>query len=369
MRIAFIVNRYPPQVGGVEFHVHSLAHELSRQGHRVWVLNVAPQAAYRAEGAVQVLTGATSLQVAEVIDLPRLGSTTRIAQFLKAHQVELVSTHTRFFPMSLVGSRAARRAGIPVLHTEHGSGFVSAGSPLVSLGSRCVDLTVGRYVLSHAAKVLGVSPAATDFARRLGAPDPEVFYNAITPSSREAPPPDRPAHLVFVGRLVPGKGWDTFLQAVATLRSRGAAVQAQVLGDGPQLERARARAQQLGLDGLVRLRGRVTPEEVRTALAGATLVNPTVLAEGFQTTLLEALAERGRVVTFDVPGAEVLRQSGAPVAVCASPSVEHLVEALERLLADPPPTAPESLMRRWTWPVRAQEFVQAAQQCLAGHGG
>lgn len=365
MRIAFVVNRYPPQVGGVELHVRNLGRELAALGHQVWVLTVAESGSERLDGEVRVLTGASSGSVAEIITFPKAGTTRRVAGFLREHRVDLVSTHTRFFPMSLVGVRAARKAGVPVVHTEHGSDFVAAQSPLVWLGSRGVDLSAGRYVLRHADRVLGVSPQAAAFASRLGGVKAEVFYNAITPPDPQLSRLDRPTRLVFVGRMVAGKGWDTFLEAVAALRAQGLELDAQMLGDGPQLDLASAKVNELGLAGVVKMLGRVSPQQVRSALAGATLVNPTVLSEGFQTTLLEAVAESGRVVTFEVPGARLLQEQGAPVAVCPRRSTESLVETLSGFLQAPPAPAGEELVAPWTWPVRARQYEQIALDALS----
>lgn len=364
MRIAIVTNTYPPRLGGLENHIEHLSYNLVEQGHQVWVLTIAPTRESRNDDGVEVLTGRSHLPIAEVISFPSLGATRHIAAFLRTHDVELVSTHTRFFPMSLVGLRAAIKAGIPAIHTEHGSGFVASGSPVIMVGSRVVDVTMGRYVLRHATKVLAVSPQAAAFAARLGGVEAQVFYNAITPPLPDVVRVDRPGHLVFVGRVVPGKGWDSFLAAVAALRDRGLDVDGELLGDGAQLPAARRMATSLGLDGVVDIRGRVDPEEVRVSLAGSTLVNPTVLAEGFQTTLLETIAEQGRVVTFDVPGAQLLRESGAPVFVCAERSTESLVESLGRMLADPLPVAGEEILAPWLWPVRAREYVDIAQQVL-----
>lgn len=365
MKLAVITNTYPPRTGGVEFHAQNLAQELSAQGHSVYVLTIAPEGpSTRQEGGVQVLTGRCHLPVAEVISFPSLGTARRLGSFLRAEGVEVVSTHTRFFPMSLVGLQAARRAGVPLIHTEHGSGFVASSSPVIAAGSRTVDLTWGRYVLRGAQRVLAVSPQSAAFVKRLSGVEAEVFYNAITAPLPGRKHRDRPNHLVFVGRVVDGKGWDTFLEAVAALRRSGLEVDGELLGDGADLPQARRRAEELGLADLVEIPGRVTPTEVRERLDGATLVNPTVLSEGFQTTLLEAVAEGGRVVTFEVPGAQLLRDSGMPVAICPQRSTDALVSTLQAFLAAPPaPAAPETITP-WTWPVRARQYSQIVQEVL-----
>lgn len=364
MRIAVVTNRYVPRIGGVELHTYHLAQALAERGHEVEVITIADDPGVRRDGEVEVLTGRAHLPVADVITFPSVGTTAQLAAHLRRHRIDVVSTHTRFFPMSLVGLRAAHRVGIPVIHTEHGSDFVRSDSPVVSLGSRAVDLTVGRYVVSHADRVLGVSPNAAAFARRLGARQPEVFYNAITPPDRSVEVTDRPSHLVFVGRLVPGKGWEAFLHTVAHLREAGHVVTGEVIGDGPDAKDAHRLVEDLGLGQVVSLAGRISPQEVREHLRGATLVNPTVLSEGFQTTLLEAVAERGRVVTFPVPGAEELRGEGQPVVVTADRCLDDLVAATAAMLAAPLPLASPELIDRWTWPGRAAQFEAIARDVL-----
>ncbi|RRD23656.1 glycosyltransferase family 4 protein [Actinomyces bowdenii] len=367
MKLAIITNTYPPRTGGLEFHVQHLAQGMAEQGHSVHVLTVSQEGpGRRRDGSVAVLTGRSRLPVADVISFPSPGTTRRIADYLAAEGIEVVSTHTRFFPMSLVGLQAARRAGIPVIHTEHGSGFVASASPVIAAGSRTVDLTWGRHVLRRADRVLAVSPQAADFVTRLSGVEAEVFYNAITPPVGTGRHSDRPSRLVFVGRVVDGKGWDAFLEALAALRRSGLEVDGELLGDGADLALARRRASELGLDGVVDIPGRVPAAQVRKRLDGATLVNPTVLSEGFQTTLLEAIAEGGRVVTFEVPGARLLRDSGAPVMICAQRTTASLVATLRGLLADPPAPAAPELITPWTWPVRARQYSRIAQEILDG---
>ncbi|VEG75859.1 glycosyltransferase family 4 protein [Actinomyces slackii] len=369
MRLAFISNTYPPRSGGLEQHIQNLARGLAEQGHTIYVLTISDEPGRRMDGQVRVLTGRCHLPIADVISYPGLGTTGRLAAFLRAEGIQAVSTHTRFFPMSLIGLRAARRAGLPTIHTEHGSGFVASGSPLIAIGSRAVDLTAGRYVLRAADRVLAVSPQAAQFVERLSGARAEVFYNAITPPRPGADHLDRPHHLVFVGRVVAGKGWDTFLEAMAALRRSGVEVDGELLGDGADLGAARRRAGELGLSGVVSIPGRVSPDQVRASLDGATLVNPTVLSEGFQTTLLETIAEGGRVVTFDVPGAQLLADSGAPVVICRRHSPAALAESIRALIAAPPAAADPELIAPWTWPVRTGQYARIVQEVLAGRAG
>lgn len=358
MRIAFVVNNYPPHLGGLEQHVENLAQQLTESGHEVTVLTIGSPTGQRLDGKVRVITGHARFPVADVISFPSWGTRRKLTKFLRDERFDAVSVHTRFFPMSFIGVRAARAAGLPVVHTEHGSGFVASNSFIITQASRLFDLTLGRYVLKHADRVLGVSEEAAAFAKKLGGRETEVFYNAIPYLEPQTNVQDRPEHLVFVGRMVSGKGWDDFLKAISELRTMGHQVDGEMLGDGAALPAAEALARELGLADVVAIRGRVSAQQVRSSLSGATLVNPTVLSEGFQTTLLEAIAEKGRVVTYQVPGSILLRDTGMPVAITPKKTAMSLVETLDRYLSNPMPLVSPEAIQAWTWPHRALEYAE-----------
>ncbi|MCP2637521.1 glycosyltransferase family 4 protein [Microbacterium sp. HD4P20] len=358
MRIAFIVNNFPPRTGGVELHVQALAHQLAELGHTPIVITLDRERQQGYDGDVRVLSLREHLRVADTLGFPAIGSRRVLTRFLRAERIDVVSVHTRFFPMSFVGLRAARAAGVPVVHTEHGSDHVASDSAVIRIASRLVDETVGRWVLRHADRVLGVSEAVTAFVQRLARVDAQVFYNAIdAPASAPSTHTQDTRRIVFVGRLVPGKGWDAFLDVVAQLRTEGVSISGDVIGDGPEMAAVLARVQTLGLEAIVRVHGRLSQNEVRRLLRGATLVNPTTLSEGFQTTLLEAAAEGARVVTYAVPGADVLRGQGAPIVITERKTLSALSTALKGCTGTGWSPIPAETIVEWTWPARAREFA------------
>lgn len=365
MRLTFVVNNYPPRMGGVESHVQALAAELVRNGHETIVVTLGDQTGWRDDDGVSVLTLPEKFRVADTLGFPRWGTRRRLTQLLREREIDVVSVHTRFFPMSFVGWRAAKKIGVPVVHTEHGSNYVVHSSAVISLASRIMDHTLGRAVLRGVDRVVGVSEESAGFVRRLAGVSAGVFYNAINAPDRSAPAPDDSSdRLLFVGRIVPGKGWDDYLGLIAGLREQGLQVRGEMLGDGTDMPSLLDQVQRLGLSEVVDVRGRVSPLQVRQSLRGATLVNPTVLSEGFQTTLLEAIAEQGRVVTYPVPGAEKLREEGAPVKITERRDLAALLEATQALLADPPPLLGPEAVQHWTWPERATQYVGLCREVL-----
>ena len=363
--IAFIVTNYPPRVGGVEKHVGALATRLVALGHRVTVFTLSDEPGVSVEDGIRVHRLPRRFPVAEVIAFPPLGTSRRLRRALRESGATVVSTHTRFFPMTWIGTRTARRVGIPSIHTEHGSDHVRAASPLVESASRAVDRTLGRRALRRATQVLAVSKDAAAFVRRLSGVESRLFYNAIDLDEWSVATGDLPAEataptrVVFVGRLVPGKGWDTFLAACAeiqdTMRARG--VEAHVLGGGPDLEQCRQRVADLGIGDLTHVEGAVDSARVKEMLTGAVLVNASVLAEGFGITLLEAMAVGAQIVSYPIPAAPALLEAGAPVRIVDPPSVEELARQVADALDHPQPRVSDDVLAAWSWETRAREYA------------
>jgi glycosyltransferase involved in cell wall biosynthesis len=359
--VALIVNSYPPRLGGLESHVFRLANELTKLGVGVLVVCLADEASDTIESGVRVIRLRMHVPIASVISFPAWGTGRRLGRLLRTAGVTVVSTHTRFFPMSYVGMRAARRAGIPVIHTEHGAGFVNSPSFVIRVASRLVDLSMGRVVLGRANQVLAVSRPVADFVRRLANVDSIIFHNALQLDDW-MPAGDRhsPAGIVYLGRIVGGKGWEEFVDLAADLiRNRGfGTLPVHILGDGPDFSALRDRIRSLGIEESVFLHGQSDVATIRTVLHGSVLVNPSRLAEGFQITLLEAAAAGAQIVSFPVPSVGPLLLDGAPIREVARGSSTGLADAVAEALLNPlPPMNAGNLEAHWSWPTRANEYL------------
>lgn len=339
----------------------ALARNLRRRGHRVSVIALGESASNGFEEGCHVVRLAERWRVGDVLAFPPLGTARGLRRYLASEGVDLVSVHTRFFPMTWLGVAAARAQGLPVTLTEHGSDHVRSSSRLISSAARIVDETFGRRALRRASLVVGVSEDVVEFVKRLAGVKAEVFYNAIELPEPGPVPTPRPGRLVFIGRLVAGKGWQVFCEAVTALRERGYDVSGVMLGGGPDEAAVRRSAPEE-----VAVLGRVDPAEVAQHLSGATLVNPTTLSEGFQTTLLESLAMGGRIVTYPVPGARALADDGAPITITARRDAAALVEALIGVLATPGEPYPRERLEKWSWDARTSQFEQLTAPLIGG---
>lgn len=158
-------------------------------------------------------------------------------------------------------------------------------------------------------------------------PEPIAFH------ARAAPPGSRT--LLSIGRLVPFKGLEHLLAALAQPALRGTDLRLQIVGDGPLREPLQAQAAALGLGDRVHFLGARSRDEVQALLAAADLyVAPAVIdTEGNTETqgvaLLEAMASGLPVIASAVGGiAETLGDAAASLVPPGEPAA--LAEAIAR---------------------------------------
>lgn len=360
--IAFVVNNYPPKVGGIEQHVHQLALHLAELGHRVTVVALDNSKVGIEAGKITVHRLRATRTIAGVFSAPFPGTTRRLQALLRDQGVTLVSVHTRFFPMSFVGLRLGRSLDIPVLHTEHGSDHVKGVSPFVGLASRVVDLTMGRYILKRATAVLAISTGARDFVQRLAGSPSHVFHNAIdTTSFKAAVSRSHRQRLVFLGRLVPGKGWDQALEIAESLHKDFPKLEVHFIGDGIERHKLVKLLESSPIAGNAVFHGYLNASGIRDVLSNGILLNPTILAEGFQTTLLEAIASGAAVVSTPVAAAKYLAEEGAEVRIVQSHDTDAWSAEVRNLLESGWAAPSPELIETFDWKNRAEEFIAIAE--------
>jgi hypothetical protein len=174
----------------------------------------------------------------------------------------------------------------------------------------------------------------------------------------ELRPPEHPwrpqaerLRLCWAGRLAPGKGLETLLDATARLAAAEPGPELLVLGDGPSRPALEARAGDLGLAGRIEWRGHVADRtEFMAALAGADLFCFPSPAEGFPKVVLEAMAV------------------GVPVVATASGSLAALVDGGLIEPSDSDPEAVAAGVRRLVGsPERVESMRRAAYALAARH--
>lgn len=224
---------------------------------------------------------------------------------------------------------------VPVLITVH-------GSDVELLERNRVARAVGERVLRRAA---GISTASTFLARRLERLVPGLsartrvtrmpvdvgrFANGAT--TPKAVPP----RVLYAGNLLPSKGVDLLVHAMAALRDRGVSAQLRVLGQGPAEASLRELVRALHLEAQVEIRPFVPQQEMPAEYGAATVTAlPTRGdAEGLGLTLVEAALARSAIVGSPAGGIPEVVQHEVTGLLFPDGDAAGLADALARLLSD-----------------------------------
>lgn len=194
-----------------------------------------------------------------------------------------------------------------------------------------------RWLLRCPSAVVANSRAAAVELTKLPGFAPRHLY--VVPNVIEARPSpladrtDRAApRAAIVGRLIPAKRVDRFLESLALARREVPALRGVVVGDGPERASLERRAADLGLGSAVEFLG--PRNDVPSILAAADLLVLSSDDEGFPNVLLEAMDAGRPVVATDVGDVrEVVRDGTTGYVVAKSP--DALASRIVQLARDP----------------------------------
>ena len=234
-------------------------------------------------------------------------------------------------PTGLAGWYVARRFGVPFVLTEHASDFISFHAN--SWSSRLKT----QFILNRSARLLPVSQDMAETMRRV-APAGHYSVVANTINTREfalkqATPVVEIPLVLSIGNLVPRKGYEYLLRAVARVSPKnGPSYLLRIIGNGYLEHQLKVLASELGIEGLVEF---VPGEQPRSHLISelqncAFFVLPS-LHEGFGVVLVEAMACGRPVLTTSSGGQREFVTPETGIMVPAG-DVEALAEGLVYML-------------------------------------
>ena len=177
---------------------------------------------------------------------------------------------------------------------------------------------------------------------QLGAPPDRILVNRpavpvtdFVPLRNRPAPGSGPLRLLSIGRLHWKKGFDDGIRAVADARARGVDVEYRIAGEGPEREKLSFLIHELGLDGVVRLEGARTQQQIRELLGATDVLLLPSLSEGISNAVLEAMAAGLPVVVTDCGGMTEVVEDGVDGLVVPVGDLGLLAEHLAALAVDP----------------------------------
>lgn len=221
----------------------------------------------------------------------------------------VVVSHTRFFLTSLMAYFFSKRKRIQWVHFEHGSDFVQTNNFLVRFFSRVYDYSFGKFVLLKADKLISISEAVSDFVNSLSKRKSTVLYRGFDFSKILSVSVNKSIEkkyegfvkIIFVGRLISGKGVDDLLTSLETISTKKKWV-CFVVGDGNCMSDLTKHSKKANLNGRIIFTGKMNHRDTLGMIKACDLfVNPSY-TEGLPTVVIEAAVLKRPVIATNVGG-------------------------------------------------------------------
>jgi len=314
----------PSDARGVFFRDQALA--LAEFGHRVGVAAVNMKSirfvrqwrSYKRAQAVEIDEGIATYRRNLWAALPRVpygnyklwkaAAESVLERYVEENGMpDLIHAHCAVYA-GIVAKKWGRRHGIPVVLTEHSSGFACRSF-------RPWQLKLAEEGAVGADACIAVSPAlgwvlddALPRARGRWTWVPNVVGPRFCPEDTICSVTERPKRLLNLGAMKENKGQADLLDAFSQAFGRSMrTAELWVGGSGPLRHRLEAQAQELGLGTRVRFLGHVAPTEV-----------PSLMAQ------VDAVVVASHYETFGVVAAEAL-MAGVPVVATRCGGPESIV--------------------------------------------
>ena len=355
---------FPPEVGGLESHVHYLCRGLVERGHAVTVVTSLSRPGLPREEdleGIRVLRTPLPSRTPAGWFAHAAGSTARTREV--AEDADVV--HAQAFASILPCALALAGRSTPLVTTLHTSHFLrlAARKPSAAAIGKLVELSAHNFAASkeiaNAGESLGPSISV------------EILVNGVEtdifrPADGSATGARR---LVVPRRLFPKNGVEFFVRAMPLIADRTDAT-ALVIGDGPERAKLERLAAELGVgDRITFLGARPHAEMPKLLLQGELAVFPS-LVEATSVAALECMACGLPVAASAVGGLpEIVDDAVGGLFPPGNP--EAMADKVVALLSDPRlpergATARKRVVARWSNARLVERHLEVYRELVGG---
>jgi glycosyltransferase involved in cell wall biosynthesis len=362
-----------PSIGGVQSHIDGLATHLTGLGHEVVIISKNPnnEEIKVTQDRIREIRTRSVAPIGHAIVPPRKQDLLKV---MKRERFDVVHAHHAFTPTALYSINTAKSLGIPTVLTNHSISIASSSDMLWNPMSYILS-PLKRYI-DEADRIIAVSNAASEFIGRFTEnKNIIVIPNGVEVSKfsqDEYPDPEliSPEHvkdsvLFTVGRLSFRKGFHLIIEAMPSILKETPDTQLYIAGSGYMMTFLEGLASGLGLTDKIHFLGYVPEEALYWLYRNSDVfIFPSITAESFGITLIEAMSARRPVIASKIGGVPEIIEDGKNGLLFNPWDSKALAEKTNRVLGDNDYSetlgrnAYESVKKRFSWTIISKQIEQ-----------
>lgn len=331
MKIA-MVGQFPPHVGGVGVHIHTLSKKLVEEGHEVYVITY-PHKEIKDIDGIHVI-GTKGLNVPGVRGLMfKKNAKKALEKLIEKEDLDIIHGHY-LFPAGAAAVEVGKKHGIKTYVTAHGSdmfevykkqSLMRSTIKKVLDGADCV-LAVSN-ALRHEIIATDVKGIADKTKLSWNSVDIEKFSAKGDDSfKKENKLEDKPI-VLFIGNLIKRKNVDSLLEAK---KIAGSDYYLVIVGDGPLFKKLSKKVKDENIEDVIFTGSR---NDVERIIPSSDLLVLPSFSESFGLVLIEALACGKPVIGSDVGGISEIINSDVGLLVDPN-DVYSIAHAIDKIISD-----------------------------------
>ncbi len=374
MNFVFFSAQYLPTVGGVERYTYNLSRQLIKNGHNVVVITSSLEnqpEQEEDENGIKIYRLPSYPAMNGRFPVINLSQIKKIGKIIDANSIDFAVIQTRLYPLCVAAAHICRKKNIKTFLIDHSTGHMKMSSRIITVFGNFYE-HFSAYLLKKSIDAFyGVSGDVCRWLNHFGIKAKGTFYNAIDIDHTSAEAEERhfdvrqslslPADasiVLFAGRLIHEKGVDILVDAFSDERLKNYYL--VVAGDGELFRQiARTKSENVFLLGNVN-HGRLLNYMSQSNL----YCLPTLYAEGFPTTFLEAAFCKCPILTTFTGGSgEIIPDENYGVRI-KEVNRETLVCKIKEILEDKEKqkkfaeNSYNRLMDKFTWEKVTQMFLE-----------
>ncbi|WP_432645480.1 glycosyltransferase family 4 protein [Methanobrevibacter sp.] len=331
MKIA-MVGQFPPHVGGVGVHIHTLSKKLVEKGHEVYVITY-PHKDIKDIDGIHVI-GTKGFNFPGVRGLMFAKNAKKaLENLLEKEDIDIIHGHY-LFPAGAAAVEVGKEHNIKTYVTAHGSDMFELykNHPFMrSTIKKVLKDADGVFAVSNALKHEIIATGVNGIANKIKLSWNSVDVNKYSSKTnysfkKENGLEDKPI-VLFVGNLIKRKNVDSLLEAKKVSQSDYYLV---IVGDGPQFKKLNKKVEEENIHDVIFTGSR---NDVENIIPSCDVLILPSFSESFGLVLIEALACGKPVIGSDVGGiTEIINED---VGLLVNPNkISSIAKAIDTIIQD-----------------------------------